>query len=104
MLEKDFHGDIIERRMVKPHAEYDPMSIPPEWLQWLQKTRDKPPTKVDIMQAEDERNAQMQRAVTADAVAADAAFRWQQQENGSSRNDVSDFTQQLGQGSEQSNK
>ena len=43
-LDKDDHGQAIERRLMEPpggtaHSNYNPQAINPLWRQWLSKTR-----------------------------------------------------------------
>ena len=48
-LEKSIDGVIVEKRFFKPPGgEYDPLAVPPEWSQWLHKTRQEVPSAQDI--------------------------------------------------------
>jgi NADH dehydrogenase [ubiquinone] 1 alpha subcomplex assembly factor 2 len=49
-LDKDMEGEQIERRIVAYVGGVvgDPATLPPEWLQWLQRTRHEPPTLAEI--------------------------------------------------------
>ncbi|KAL4522822.1 hypothetical protein Ndes2526B_g00848 [Nannochloris sp. 'desiccata'] len=95
LLDKTVEGDIIERRMVKYAGDWDPSQVPVEWLQWLRKVRSDPPTNIEMQAGEASRQAQRDRAESADAAAAEAAMRWQQGGSGSRGGSKSQFTQQL---------
>jgi len=93
-LDKTAEG-VTERRMVKYSGDWDPNQVPVEWLQWLRKVRSDPPTNMEMQAGEASRQAQRDRAESADAAAAEAAMRWQQGGGGGSGGTKSQFTQQL---------
>lgn len=48
-LEKTIDGSLVEKRFFKsPGGDYDPLLLPPEWSQWLHKTRAEVPSPEDI--------------------------------------------------------
>jgi len=94
-LDKTVEGDVIERRMVKYSGDWDPNQVPVEWLQWLRKVRSDPPTNIEMQAGEASRQAQRDRAESADAAAQEAAKRWRQGGDGGSGGTKSQFTQQL---------
>lgn len=77
MLDKAPDGNIFERRLVryKDPSLLDPTTLPPEWLQWLHKTRELPPTMKDIAHGQRERDLQKKRARDADRAEAEQAER-----------------------------
>ena len=69
-LDKNLEGEIIERRIVSyKESDNDPTILPPEWIQWLQKTRDEPPSAETLAVADEARRVMAQRVVAADAAA-----------------------------------
>ena len=90
LLDKTVEGDIIERRMVKYSGDWTD-GLPAEWEQWLRKVRTEPPTDIEMQAGDASRQAQRDRAESADA---EAAMRWQQG-GGGSGDSASQFTQQL---------
>lgn len=82
-LDKNPEGEVIERRMVKYADDtFDPQTLPPEWLQWLQKTRPDAPDPSAIAEGEVKRAAAAARAAAADAAAETARRRWQAEQAG----------------------
>lgn len=76
-LEKTIDGGIVEKRFFKPpvRGEYDPLSVPPEWSQWLHKTRAEVPSLEDIARGVASREALARRV--AELEAEDARRRFQ---------------------------
>lgn len=65
-LDKNPDGDLVERRYIKYGGEIDAAVIPPEWSQWLRKTRKEPPSDEDIAAGMHQRELQRQRALAAE--------------------------------------
>lgn len=86
MLDRAPDGAVFERRLVryKDSSMLDPTTLPPEWLQWLHKTRSLPPTANDIVSGQRERDVQKERARDADIAEAEKAQRFK---HAGSRND-----------------
>ena len=61
-------------------SEYDPQAVPPEWMQWLHRTRKAPPTDDDLAAGLAQRE-QFKRLVAA-ADSAEEARRRQEQSGG----------------------
>ncbi|KAK9806854.1 hypothetical protein WJX72_005097 [[Myrmecia] bisecta] len=75
-FEPDRDGVNIERRWVKcPGGLYDPLTIPPEWSQWLKKARGEAPTPEEVAEREMWRLRQKQRAAAIDAEEAKRKFK-----------------------------
>jgi NADH:ubiquinone oxidoreductase subunit len=90
LLDKTVEGDVIERRMVKYYkGNWEPADVPAEWIQWLRKVRQDPPTATEMQAGDVARAAALARAESADAAAAEAAMKYRQ------KSSESHFTQQL---------
>ncbi|EIE18692.1 hypothetical protein COCSUDRAFT_68160 [Coccomyxa subellipsoidea C-169] len=71
----NLHGEPIEKRIIKtPDGRYDPILVPPEWVQWLKQTRGEPPSPEEILQMEAKRQAIRGRAAALDAAEAQRRF------------------------------
>ena len=82
-MDKALSGELVERRMVSyASGDYDPIAMPPAWVQWLQKTRDEAPDANVLAEAEEARRAMAERVASADAEAEKARRRWQEQSAG----------------------
>lgn len=95
-LEKLLDGTVAEKRFFKPsvRGEYDPLAVPPEWSQWLHKTREEAPSAEDIARGVAHREAFRQRV--AELEAEDAKRRFQERTaGGSGAPDMGAFVQQL---------
>ncbi|KAK9812414.1 hypothetical protein WJX73_009010 [Symbiochloris irregularis] len=82
--EKDFDGILRERRFVRtPDRSYDPNSVPPEWIQWLNKRRSEAPAAEEVAKGQAHRATVQQRARMLDAE--DAKRRFQAESMGNAR-------------------